>query len=77
MKIRYFLLRNLKNQCIPIGTDLFFRFLRREKIFSYTNLLFVNKSYELELAAVITKPLKNASLELVNGPIDRFLFLSY
>jgi len=23
------------------------------------------------------KPLKNASLELVNGPIDRFLFLSY
>ena len=43
MKIRFFILRSQKNQCIPIGTDLFFWFLRMKKIFSYTNLLFRNK----------------------------------
>ena len=48
MKIRFFLLRTPFFQCISHDTDLKNGFLRRKKIFSYANFLFVNKSNGLD-----------------------------
>jgi len=44
MKFIFFLVRNDFFQCISYDMDLKKSFLRRKKIFSYTNFLFTNKS---------------------------------